>query len=390
MVLSEQNLVNTVRKLSDNVQKMIWIITPFIGSWNSIEKILGRKWLTEYYEFRLLTDIKNEYLINKESYERFKHRAKIKTLRGLHAKIYIFDNSAIISSANLTNTAFSKRYEIGHYYKNIPNELELLINKWWEKAKFVDSSWSPREIEKNKYNEEEGNIVGLKTLWKLPETEFTIKVFKDFEIYLNAYNHFKDIYTKITPRILDYLPIFHEIDAFFNFLFHEHTKKPSRRYLEHSYRKLTDNQRIREIKKYVSQFEKWLNKNPTFEDYRIKRIELIQNKLSPVNIENLTYDDLEMVVDSLHCMNSLPLNRKRFLNSRNNSYKNIIKEWKNLLHNSNLSIEEKMERCNKNLNYFGKSAIQELLSWYFPNKYPVINRNSNSSLKFFGYDVRTY
>ncbi|MBS4012823.1 MAG: hypothetical protein KGZ97_03545, partial [Bacteroidetes bacterium] len=67
-----------------------------------------------------------------------------------------------------------------------------------------------------------------------------------------------------------------------------------------------------------------------------------------------------------------------------------IKDSFNILLHDSSPIEERMEKCNENLKFFGKSSIRELVSWYYPDKYPIMNRNSNCGLKFFGYDIDTY
>lgn len=390
MILYGQKLVDTLRKLCDNSKERIWIVTPFIGYWGAIEKILGRKWMTNYdIDLKILTDIRNELFINYESFEKFKHRAEIRTLRGLHAKIYLIDNSALITSANLTGTAFTKRYEMGYLCYKVPPELESAIIDWWNNSSKVDSSWTPPDITKNR-SREEGNTKGLKKHWNFPQDDIKTKTFKNFGDYLKAHDHFKQIYSQLTPRILNFLPIYHEIDSFFNYLFHEHPKKPTKKYLKRSYRKITDQKRKTEISRYIKQYKNWINENPGDENYRNKRIKTVQEKLSKKNIEDISIKNIEKVIDSLHCMNSLVLNKKRFLNPRNNTIDMIINEWKKLLHSRKLTIEGRMEECNNNLNYFGKSAIQELIAWYYPDKYSVINRNSNSGLKFFGYNVKTY
>ena len=79
-----------------------------------------------------------------------------------------------------------------------------------------------------------------------------------------------------------------------------------------------------------------------------------------------------------------------FLNPENNTLDTIREAWKSLLHDSELPIEERMEACNQKLFRFGKSAIQELISFYEPDEYPVMNRNANSGMRFFGYEIKTY
>ena len=74
----------------------------------------------------------------------------------------------------------------------------------------------------------------------------------------------------------------------------------------------------------------------------------------------------------------------------NNDLNVIIKEWENLLHNNAKGLDERMETCNKNLRFFGKSSIRELIGWFYPEEYPIVNRNSNSDMNFFGYDIKIY
>lgn len=392
MILYGQSLVNKVRKLADNTKKRIWIVSPFIGAWNAIEKILGRKWITNTdIEVRLLTDIRNEFLIDIDSIKEFKHRTEIRTLSGLHAKIYIFDNSAVVSSANLTGTAFSKRYEIGILYDTLLPELENLFDSWWNKAQKVDSLWFPKHKKQSKGKNDDVNSENLKNLWKLPPLPLHISLFKDYGKLLNAYNHFNKVYFSITTPILPNLPKYQEIDAFFNYLFHEHPLAPSKKYekSKYHYRRLNDNDRKKEFRKYVGVFKKWVLADPKRENYRLSRINTIQSLLSLKNVDKLKLNEIEKIITSLHCMNSLILNQKRFLNPSNNKLTTIIPNWRNLIHDNSRPIEERMEECNKNLNFFGKSSIKELVGWYYPNKYPIINTNSNSGMKFFGYDVET-
>ena len=58
----------------------------------------------------------------------------------------------------------------------------------------------------------------------------------------------RSYYDRLLPKLTKY----HELDAFLNYLFHEDEDKPSHDYLEKQFRKLTDNQRLLEVKKYKS------------------------------------------------------------------------------------------------------------------------------------------
>lgn len=253
----------------------------------------------------------------------------------------------------------------------------------------VDSNWLPKKREsKTKIEKDEYDTKGLLNLWNLPEPPPKVRTFKKYIDYVKAYNHFKEIYLKNVKRVWPNVPIYHEIDSFLNYLYHEHSSKPSKIYEKRKYRALTNKQRIDELKKYHQLFRKWLKtSNWESAEGRLDRIKTIRELLSPENIQKLTRSDIEKVVSYIHSMNSVPLNKVVFLRVKNNPTKKIIESWNYLLHRKDLPIEERMEKCNNDLVSFGKSAIQELISCYYPEEYPVINTNSNCGMKFFGYDI---
>lgn len=392
MILYGNDLIEKIRTEFDDATNRIWIAVPFIGKWDAVMKIMGTNWISNNnLNMRILTDIQNDDFINPETIKQFLLKGEVRTLRGLHAKIYIIDNSVFITSANLTETAFSRRYEICEYFTiNEKHDILKVFDIWWEKSKIVDSEWQPAKNKNAKrLDNDAGNIDGLKKLWDLRESSIRVRHFKDYRDNLILYNHFLDIYNNDRDRLLPKLSPYHELDAFLNYLFHDDKVRPSYVYLEKKFRKLTDNQRVLEVKKYKSRFKKWLKSNPTFEDYRKERILLVQNRLDKKRLARLDYNSLTEVVNTLHTMKSLPLNVTRFLNPQNNKIETIRDSFNILLHERG-PIEERMEQCNANLKFFGKSSIKELVSWYYPDKYPIMNRNSNSGLKFFGYDIRTY
>ena len=284
MILYGTELVKKLRKEFDKAQQRIWIVVPFIGGWNAVKKIMGTKWITDYrLDIKIITDIGNEGFINSETIKQFLHRANVKTLPGLHAKIYIIDNSVFITSANLTETAFSKRYEICEYQTiSSSHDIIAVFNKWWKKSNTVNNTWQPTKTTRTE--NETGNISALKKLWELPEGPIKIYNFKDYQDNISCYWDFKNLYENINQRLIPYLPIFHEIDAIFNFLYHERMSTPSHAYIEKPYRNLSEKKRSLEIRKYKNDFSVWLKKNPNAEKYRLERIKLIQKKLSETNI----------------------------------------------------------------------------------------------------------
>lgn len=392
MILYGNDLIEKIRTEFDNATNRIWIAVPFIGKWDAVMKIMGTNWISNNnLNMKILTDIQNEDFINLETIKQFLHKGEVRTLRGLHAKIYIIDNSVFITSANLTGIAFFRRYEICDYFTiNDKHDILKVFDKWWKESKIVDSDWQPAKNKINRQSDNDaGNTYGLKKLWNLPESSIRVRHFKDYLDNLILYNHFLGVYNSDGDRLLPTLSPYHELDAFLNYIFHEDKERPSYEYLNRQFRKLTDNQRVLEVKKYKSRFKKWLKSNPTFEDYRKGGILLVQNRLDNKSLAHLDNNSLNEVVNTLHTMKSFPLNVKRFLNPQNNKIETIRDSFNILLHGEG-PIEERMEQCNENLKFFGKSSIKELVSWYYPDKYPIMNRNSNSGLKFFGYDIRTY
>lgn len=386
-------LIKEFYELCENVKKRIWIVVPFIGSWKNVQRIIGTKWLSDTtIDVKLLTDIRNEDSIRGDTIQMFQKRADIKTLPGLHAKFYIVDDTILFTSANLTGTAFSKRYEFG-IFQEVNKDTIDIFQDWWQKANEVDSLWLPPvEEDHAKKEKEEVNAGGLKTRWNLPPPPPSpLRLFKDFLDYLKAYNHFRKIYESNTERILNNLPIYQEIDDFLNYLFHEDPETPSKKYLNSPPRKISDDKRIKDFKNYIKKYKTWLEKDEKEPDKkRLERIDFIQKKLSPGNIVNLDFDEIKKITSLIESMKSFPLNKTMFLNQQNNSIETIKNAWKNLLHYKNKAIDVRMDECHKSLFRFGKSAIRELLAYYYPDQYPVINRNSNCGLRFFGYDIKVY
>src|SRR5215471_1343685 len=112
-VLSGRNLSRTLRSACDSAQQRLWIASPYVGGWQEVRRIVGRNWWDDTrIGIRLLTDGK-EGGLNRTTAQRFDQRGDIRDLRGLHAKLYIVDDSVLLTSANLTGAGFAKRYETG-------------------------------------------------------------------------------------------------------------------------------------------------------------------------------------------------------------------------------------------------------------------------------------
>jgi hypothetical protein len=174
-ILHGENLVKELRRLADNVEERLWIAVPYIGNPVAMRKILGRRWFdSPSVSVKLLTDTSDLAYIDAKTIQYFHKKGEVRTLTGLHAKIYIIDNDCLITSANLTGTAFSKRHEIGILCDS--SEAKKVIttfDTWWKMSKNVESH-EPADTSPivkrppKEYTGEEYTTVLLPALFNLP------------------------------------------------------------------------------------------------------------------------------------------------------------------------------------------------------------------------------
>jgi hypothetical protein len=399
-ILTGQNLINTLRTLCDSVDFRLWIASPYIGSLNSVEKILGGKWLKESkVSIRLITDVEELSKLSRETISTFENRGMVKSLRGLHAKIYIIDDDVLLTSANLTATAFSKRHEVGCLLKKsgAKNTISLYESWWKGEAERMPFRWwnglKDRADGNDSSEDKEGKR--LPKLWNLPKSSGrrkkieSSKGFLDYISFCARYSDFRSMYAEI-QRIRKDIPLNLEVDGFLDYLFH-HDDQPSQKYGKLKGRtiipprSLNKKRKIKEIEKYSRSFKKWVEEGNDI-SWRLKTSEFIRSKLTRRDIRSITRRDITDIANKLNCMNSLPLNKARFINSENNNLKTIRNAWYILLHGDE-DLQVRMTKCRDMLNWFGNSSVQELLGFYFPHKYPIRNSNVNAGLRFFGYAV---
>jgi len=390
IILYGEELVKELRKHSDNLTERLWIAVPFIGGLQSVRKIIGKNWIENpNVSIRLLTDTDEFNHFNSETIQLIHERGEIKHLSGLHAKIFITDNDCLITSANLTNTAFSKRHEIGIYLDNkASNDTIEVFEEWWKKAEKVSLENLNQLIKKKTTSTEEQSGNHLKTIWVLPSDpvqpskNLEIK-FLNYDSILEQYKNFANKYKSI-QRIWKTQPIFFETDCFLNYLFHDADGTPSNEYQKKPPRELTTAQQFSEIKKYAKFF------NADIERGAIKRYtsssSIIRELLNPRNIKTITKKHVRIVLDQLNGLGSYPWNKDKIIN--NNSLKEL-RHALNVLVNSKQLLAARMTDCN-NLKGLGSSSMNEILGFTYPNEYPLINKNSNSGLRFFGYNISAY
>lgn len=380
-MLTTNNLVNELRNRCDNAKHRIWICTPFIGGLKEVYRIIGGQWLKSSIDLRVLTDV-NDGFILKDTFAEFLKCGEVRSLCSLHAKIYIVDDWCLITSANLTGTAFSRRYEVGHVIpsKELQSYIDL-FNDWWAMAVVVNALPST-SASKRMVTYQTGN--GFTQKCKLPSyTALHLKNDK-YTAKCDAYKDFATLYEKYTGRNQDMVKLgyslYQEIDYFFNYLYHDCNGQPSNKCAKP--RTLTKGQ----VKAEIIRYFKTMKYNHD-QDWRLKRTERVRKLLSPANISSISSQDIKEVCMCLHCYWSYPINRTKFQNPANNKLSDIRKYWNLLLHTGNITGQQVLT-VNANLKNFGFSAIQELIAWYYPDKYPMINGNSNCGMRFFGYDIK--
>ena len=379
MVLFEQAQIDTLRNRCDNATKRIWIASPFIGSLKDIQKIIGGKWMRPSIDCRILTDVDAGF-IRKDAFEEFsKYQVEIRTLLSLHAKIYIVDDWCLVTSANLTGTAFLCRYEMGVTLDSI-NDVESAFLNWWGQGTIVSSL--PKKQNKALVEYQDGKQ--FKRKFKAPPYKTGVQ--DKYDAACEKYKDFALLYDRLTGRnpkmVKDGYTLLQEVDYLFNYLYHDHPNTPS--HGQKTQRTITTAKRDKEILKYYQDMCDWYDEDPQV--WRLDRTKTIQKLLAPGNIDHLTWADVKEVVKCLHCLASYPINRTKFLNPSNNSLKDIIACWKLLLHSGQIT-SQKIDKVTSTLNNFGISSVQELIGWYYPDKYPLMNKNSDCGMRFFGYKV---
>lgn len=375
MILEGQKLVDTLNSKCKGAKKRIWIASPFIGNLKDVKRIIGDVWMQPDIDFRILTDALHGF-VKKDTFETVKSLSCIRSLDSIHAKIYIVDDWCLITSANLTRTAFSKRYEIGTVVEESDFEnVESVYNEWWDIAIPANRKVSSAQSK----NYEEG--AGLKEKWKLPK--YTESKTNTYLLSCKMYKEFAAIYEEVTGRnqamVNDGFTIYQEVDFFFNYLYHHHPDTPSNKLKK--CRIINDEKRRDEIRKYFKEMEYDSKCNK----YRVIKSKNIRKILSPQRIDDITLEDVDEVINSLHCYDSYKWNKKFFLEK--NKIDEIKYTWRNLLHTDSIS-SDKIDKAVKELRYWGQASAKELIGWYYPRKYPIMNRNSDSGMRFFGYDIK--
>jgi hypothetical protein len=156
---------------------------------------------------------------------RFLNRGSVKTLPGVHAKIYICDDCAIVTSANLTETAFTKRREIAILLEGSKAvDTIRLFKTWWETQaqELPPESITQLDTEKPSDFSPENEGTNLPILWSLPPkpddslfpaSDGPERGFASYQRFLKHYAEFAATYAGV-QQLWKEAPLFLETDAF--------------------------------------------------------------------------------------------------------------------------------------------------------------------------------
>ena len=152
--LSEKELYPTVLKNSAKAKNILWVCSPYLGLDSHevfSQKIMEAPPKDIRFVFRLNILAVRRGEVNPYEIEYFREHFRstsIRTNDAFHSKIYIFDDAALVTSANLSKSAFQTNIEVG----------VLLQQKQAKKAKsFLENLW--------KISKPIPNLDGYKTAW---------------------------------------------------------------------------------------------------------------------------------------------------------------------------------------------------------------------------------
>ena len=376
-ILSGQSLVDTLREHCDQAKERIWIASPYIGTFKDVQKIIGGNWMRSHIDFRVLTDVESGF-IRHDTYTGFKAspHTEIRSLFNLHAKIYLIDDWCLLTSANLTGMAFSARHEVGQVVSGLEQVVKL-FDQWWRKAQAVSSV--PKSLPKSLADRED--LPKPKRLYKLPQ--YTSGVSDLFLKKCDQFKEFASLYESVTGRnqqmVREGFSIYEEVDYFFNYLYHDHPGKPSKEHTE-DVRSLSR----RQVKQEILRYFKSMSYAPGSGLWRLERRNRIRKILPFKAGDSPKKHEIKKVLDCLHCLHSYGWHKPKIL--AENDPRSIARAWNKLI-NAPFINAQLIEEVIGEIKYFGMSSACELIAWYYPEKYPMINRNSESGMRFFGYTI---
>jgi hypothetical protein len=389
--MTVSKLAVELRALTDAAKRRVWIASPYIGSWRAVRRILGLAW--QKVDARLLID-KDSGILARDTIEEFAKHWPIHSLMGLHAKLYVVDDSVLLTSANLTECAFTRRYEAGLVLKG--PQAQALIELYeclWKLANEVPLHEIHFTKRKNGFVDEVDGGAVLPKLYDLPpgpapSPSTSLKSagdFADYPYFLEEYQRFANDYMSCGEREWPEQPLYLETDKFLNFLFHHAEGTPSKKYKTKRYLVRSDSDILDTIKTYREQWRRTRQPDGDLPggDHTTQAT-TVQVLLHASRVKQLTDAEVKEVAESLNCFGN-HRTLSRFL--KGNNLDTIRTCWHDLVHGQG-DVKFRMNKCASALYGFGPSATHEILGYYGPKTFPLRNANTNAGLRFLGYNVK--
>lgn len=141
--LSCKELYETIQQKSLEAKEILWVCSPYLGL--EAHKVFSQEILKNppsdiRFVFRLNETSVRRGEVNPYEIQYFMEHFKgssIKSHDAFHSKIYLFDNSALITSADLTKTAFESNIEVGVLLEDsqVDEVKNFFTQSLWETAK---------------------------------------------------------------------------------------------------------------------------------------------------------------------------------------------------------------------------------------------------------------
>lgn len=344
-------------------------------------------------------------------------------LRGIskmsfHPKLYIFEkDGAIVGSSNMTQSALTSNQEVNVLIPTDDHrfgELTALFNTYWDQVVPVDEAiiqnyqnlldrYKGARKELDAMNDgienllparidniDRGKRVGTKA-------DFFIDGYRsEYQGFLDAFQTVQRVYSSTGQRKYaeDVVPLRIEVDVFLGWVREHYTLGTS--YLDEPLRAGDELE-----EKIRSTLADWFRAEyPHMDDVSRRRYPLIKKVFGTVAaIEQASYDE---ILDALSCETSF-YDRLRFFSGGHqthidtfraeNDLSGVRRTISYLLFGSDDPVL-RMYRCVNDpayrLRQFGRSAVQELLGWTNSEGIPICNSRTLRSLRWMGFDVKTY
>ena len=203
LLSTKEELKETLLNIVNKSDKTLKIISPFINfygipEWdNMINALKNKKNICEIYtnpENKTKEGTKEENIIDYILRKKIVNENNIIPVNNLHAKIYINDDTALLSSMNLTHSSFNKSIEFGIVTEN-PEERNEVI-EYCKKYIFIyDRKTILDYFSKENINAE--NVVFEKdrnSIAEFYEPAFYLKLKKDGGKFIQCYADKNDTY----------------------------------------------------------------------------------------------------------------------------------------------------------------------------------------------------